>query len=217
MPMEERRQPYTKPVIVDPYYDRPCWLEHEVERKEFIILSADSRSEDVELFLILLFGYNHIDEKPSFEDSFHELFKEEYVVISGGIGFFLDPNTKILPSCCCGLEDWSEVYQSVRNRTSPWLGHDPSPGITYQEQTVRVWADDPESIPEGMRQGTFFIDYKYEELVHSLEQTKKDLSDFVHGPLHHWMNRRNRSVANKMTQKMLAWFIESFDSLICDH
>lgn len=63
-----RRRPYTKPVIVDPYYDRPCWMEHEVERKEFVILSADSSSDDVELFFILLFGYNQMDAKLPLEE-----------------------------------------------------------------------------------------------------------------------------------------------------
>lgn len=63
-----RRRPYTKPVIVDPYYDRPCWMEHEVERKEFVILSADSSSDDLELFFILLFGYNQMDAKLPLEE-----------------------------------------------------------------------------------------------------------------------------------------------------
>ncbi|PZM65263.1 hypothetical protein [Paenibacillus dendritiformis] len=101
------------------------------------------------------------------------------------------------------------MYESVKNRTSPWLGHDPSPGITYHDQAARVWADDPASMTEGTEQGTFFIDYKYEELLRNLEQTKKGLIDFVHGPLYHWMSRRNRSVANELTRKMIDWFLAS--------
>lgn len=115
-------KPFTKAVIIDPYYYCPIWIDSEVTRKEYIILSADSNKEDVELFLILLFGYNGIDVKQSLEKSFHELFNEDEVAISGGIAFFGTNNKKILPSCCCGLEDWHEVYDSVINKTSPWLG-----------------------------------------------------------------------------------------------
>lgn len=57
--------------------------------------------------------------------------------------------------------------------------------------------------------------WKNEELLRNLEQAKKDLSDFVHGPLYHWMSRRNRSVANEPTRKMVDWF-HRYESLICD-
>ncbi|WP_182914899.1 hypothetical protein [Paenibacillus thiaminolyticus] len=57
------------------------------------------------------------------------------------------------------------MYESVRSRTSPWLGHDPSPRSTYHDQTARVWADAPAPMPEGTEQGAFIIDYKYEELL----------------------------------------------------
>ena len=118
--------PYTKAVITGPYYDKPEWIANEITREEFICLSSESNERDVELFLILLFGYNHINVEQSFLLSFNELLEQEGVVLSGGIAFFEDENKYILPSCCCGLEDFSGVIDTIINRQSPWMGHDPA-------------------------------------------------------------------------------------------
>ncbi|NOU84560.1 hypothetical protein GC102_02040 [Paenibacillus sp. LMG 31460] len=90
-----------------------------------------------------LFGYNNIDVKESFEKSFKQLLNEDEVAILGGITFFEDEDKFILPSCCCGLEDLVLVNESIINRVSPWLGHDPNPGIKYSNNgIVKVWSDD---------------------------------------------------------------------------
>ncbi len=63
--------PYTKAVITGPYYDKPEWIANEITREEFICLSSESNERDVELFLILLFGYNHINVEQSFRYYIH--------------------------------------------------------------------------------------------------------------------------------------------------
>lgn len=200
-------KPYTKAVIIEPYYECPIWIENDVLRKKYTKLDAESSEEDVVLFLILLFGYNNINVKQSLEESFNELFKEEGVVLSGGIGFF-EENNVILPSCCCGLEDWSEVYDSVRNKTSPWLGHDPNPGITYSDNRVKVWPDAPDrsTVTQELR----FIEYEYEELLRSLEKTKEELIGFIREPLFRWVNDRSEKIAVEMMRKMDEWFLREF-------
>ncbi len=203
-------KPYTKPVIKEPYYDCPIWIENKVIYKEYISLTADSKKEDVELFLVHLFGYNNIDVKQSLEESFNELFKEDEVAILGGVAFFESQNKLILPSCCCGLEDWSEVYYSVKNRISPWLGHDPNPGMTYRDKYVRVWSDDPSSTTNRTREAPYYIEYEYEYevLLRSLEKTKDDLEGFIKDPLFIWISRRDNTIGNLMTQKMEQWFMK---------
>jgi hypothetical protein len=104
MSKEYPRMPYTKPVIREPYYDCPVWIESEVDRNEVTFLSSDSSAHDVELFLLHMFGYNSIDVSHSIQRSFEELFKLDEVAILGGIAFFKDEDTVIMPSCCCGLE-----------------------------------------------------------------------------------------------------------------
>ncbi|WP_229750039.1 hypothetical protein [Paenibacillus nasutitermitis] len=101
-----RKLNYTKPVITDLHYDKPEWITNEVIRKEFICLSFETDTQEVELFLIHLFGFNQINVDQSIQLSFDELFKQDEVALSGGIAFFEDEKKYVLPSCCCGLEDF---------------------------------------------------------------------------------------------------------------
>ncbi|WP_127534461.1 hypothetical protein [Paenibacillus kobensis] len=197
--------PYVKPVITNPYFERPVWFEEEVTRKEFIGLSADSTIEDVELFLILLFGYNGIDPNHPFKESFNEILKEESVAISGGIAFFEDENKFILPSCCCGLEDWADLEESVVNWSSPWLGHDPSPGIIYQSECLIVWSDEPNENNKNL----ISIQFTYEEMLEGLKGMNTDLKGFIQQPLFHWIKVRDVDIADRMSEKMIQWFFKN--------
>lgn len=142
----EFKMSYMKPVIREPYYDKPIWIENEVTRKEFTFLSSNSSEAEVELFLLHLFGYNRIDASISFEESFKELLMEDEVAILGGVAFLQDDETFIMPSCCCGLEEIQSIDYSIKAKQSPWLGHDPSPGIQYFDDYALVWSDDPETL-----------------------------------------------------------------------
>ncbi|MDK8183274.1 hypothetical protein [Paenibacillus sp. UMB4589-SE434] len=176
--------------------------------KDYVILTAESSREDVELFLIHLFGYNQIDVTQSLEASCHDLFKEDGVVIQGGVAFFNNESQFILPSCCCGLEDWYEVLDAVKNRTSSWLGHDPSPEITYHDNLVRVWSDNPELLSNSDEASLYYIEFEYEELLDCLELTRSDLEKFIKGPLYYWMNSKNGDIADTMKVKMEQWFLK---------
>ena len=181
--------PYTKAVITDPYFDCPIWLENNnIIRREYICLSSDCSNIDVELFLILLFGYNDIDSKYSFKKAFNELFNKNEIAISGGIAFFEDENNYILPSCCCGLEDWKEVEMSINNKNSPWLGHDPTPGITYDKDHLIVWSDDPKETNHSILN----IKYLYDEIFKCLKKTEIDLREFIQKPLHNWLYSKDK-------------------------
>lgn len=197
--------PYTKAVITGPYYDKPEWIANEVTREEFICLSSESNERDVELFLILLFGYNHMNVKQSFLLSFNELLEQEGVVLSGGIAFFEDENKFILPSCCCGLEDFSGVIDTIINKQSPWMGHDPAPSIIYINDQVHVWPDDPETIDSNVNKS---IQYSYKELIDSLEKTRNEMQGFIEGPLYDWINKRDEEIASTIKDRMKQWIIK---------
>ncbi|MEK3885855.1 hypothetical protein [Paenibacillus sp. PL2-23] len=195
--------PYTKAVITDPYYDKPIWITGEVTRKEFLCLSAESSSHDVELFLTHLFGYMDINVEQSLLLSFNELFEQDYIALSGGVAFFADENNYILPSCCCGLEDYSNAIDSIINKQSPWMGHDPAPGLTYNNNQVYVWPDDPESSISNK----YFIEFSYQELKENLEKTSKEIKGFIEGPLYCWIVKENSEIANTMRAKMKKWLL----------
>ncbi|MHA7966751.1 hypothetical protein ACX93W_21810 [Paenibacillus sp. CAU 1782] len=196
--------PYTKPVITDPYYDCPVWIENEIERKPFICLTADSSEHDVELFLLHLFGYSDIDVSQTMKASFDEILQEDEKAISGGVAFYRDEHRYILPSCCCGLEELIEICASVKEKKSPWLGHDPWPGITYHDGYARVWSDDPDK--ESTEH--FYVDFTYNELEESLEKTKGELVGFIEGPLFHWVFKRDAELARQFKLKMYMWFLK---------
>ncbi|NMI03200.1 hypothetical protein HF638_04395 [Paenibacillus sp. SZ31] len=193
---------YMKPVIREPYYDKPIWIENEVNRKEFTFLSSKSSEAEVELFLLHLFGYNSIDVSKSFEESFEELFEQDEVALLGGAAFIKDDETCIMPSCCCGLEEIQSIEHSIQAKQSPWLGHDPSPGIQYFDDYALVWSDDPEPLKEEL----VCIKFTYNELAESLKKCKKDLLEFIEEPLYKWIKVRNGDIANRMKQKMFYWF-----------
>ncbi|WP_339276797.1 hypothetical protein MKY59_07225 [Paenibacillus sp. FSL W8-0426] len=196
--------PYMKPVIREPYYDKPVWIENEVARKEFAFLSSNSSESEVELFLLHLFGYNSIDASMSFEESFKELLEKDEVAILGGVTFIQDEETFIMPSCCCGLEELQPIINSIQAKQSPWLGHDPSPGIIYYEDYVLVWSDDPATQKEEL----FCIRFTYKELLDGLEKCKNDLLEFINEPLYQWIMARDEEIADRMKQKMLQWFLK---------
>lgn len=197
---------YTKIVIREPYYESPIWIDNDIFRKEHVVLTENSSTEDVELFLVHLFGYNNIDVKESFENSFKEIFNEDEVAILGGIAFFDNEDIFIMPSCCCGLEDLVLVIESIKNRVSPWLGHDPNPGVKYSgNDIVRVWSDDPNTTKT---KSTFYIEFMYDELIQALEDNKKELLGFIKKPLYKWICNRDKSIADEMIIKMKQWFLK---------
>lgn len=195
--------PYTKAVITDPYYDKPKWITNEVTRKEYMCLSSESSSHDVELFLTHLFGYMNINVEHTLLISFNELFEQDYIALSGGVAFFADEHNFILPSCCCGLEDYSNVIDSIINKQSPWMGHDPSPGLIYNNNQVYVWPDDPESSISREK----FIEFSYEELKENLDKTSKEIKGFIDGPLYYWIAKENSEIAVAMNEKMKKWLL----------
>ncbi|GBF75537.1 hypothetical protein PA598K_03954 [Paenibacillus sp. 598K] len=195
---------YTKAVITDPYYDQPKWMPNEVRRKPYLCLSSEASSQDVELFLTHLLGYMNISVDHSMEHSLQELFEQEHVAISGGVAFFEDEQTYILPSCCCGLEDYPEIVATIGNKQSPWLGHDPSPELTYTNHQVYVWPDEP----TGSESQSNCIAFSYEELQESLATTSQEIIGFIEGPLDRWIRQENAALAETMKEKMKQWILK---------
>lgn len=195
--------PYTKVVITNPYFDKPIWITGEVTRMEFMCLSSESSSHDVELFLTHLFGYMNINVEQSLQISFNELFEQDYIALSGGVAFFADDKNYILPSCCCGLEDYLNVIHAIINKQSPWMGHDPAPGLTYNNNQVYVWSDDQESSGSNK----IFIEFLYQELKENLDKTSKEMKGFIEGPLYYWIAKENIEIADTMKAKMKKWLL----------
>lgn len=165
-------------VITNPFYQQPAWVSN-VEYKETVYLSKYSSEEDAVLFLTLLCGYNNValnNKGPA--EVVHELIHMDDVAMSGGIAFRSNEKL-ILPSCCCGLEQWTDVLNDVIKKSSPWLGHDPTPCIEYCGDSARIWSDDflgiyYKDVSIQDKETMFFIEYKYKELIKNLMSIEED-------------------------------------------
>ncbi|NIK67584.1 hypothetical protein [Paenibacillus sp. BK720] len=196
-------------VITNPFCKQPPWLP-EVNYKDTVILSKNSTTEDAVLFLTLLCWYNDIDIEQKPDKVFKKLIKKDEVAISGGIAF-ADEERVITPSCCCGLEDWQEVYKSVRGGTSPWLGHDPYPSLQYEENNVKVWSDDfsgkwNKEMSEEKRKAMFCISYKHDELISMLRSVRTDLLDFYNYSFEQTFPMVGDKLKRKLFSQYGKWF-----------
>ncbi|WP_141504599.1 hypothetical protein [Paenibacillus luteus] len=201
---------HVQAVIIDPYYEIPLWLP-EAERKETIYLSKNSSVEDVVLFLTLLCGYNHLDINVEPHEVVQQLIVQEKVAMSGGIAFEGN-NKRILPSCCCGLEQWREVSDAVSNKKGVWLGHDPLPTTEYLNGSVRIWSDDYFGIykqkqpTEHEKQAMYFIEFEHDVLINKLRGIETDLIEFFKYPLTQALAMIDNSLLDILFIKYCEWF-----------
>lgn len=132
-----------KAVITNIYCTKPIWVNEDIEIKCLVTLDSETNDNDISLFFGLLFEYNEIDYGSNINEALDNLLSNDEIIISGG-PFFTDGLVHILPSCCCGLEGLNEVTMAIKHNVSPWLGHDPNPGIEYYSSgNVKIWGDDP--------------------------------------------------------------------------
>lgn len=84
------------------------------------------------------------------------------------------------------------------------MGHDPNPGVVYEDENAKVWSNDPVSTEENL----YYVEFKYEELLESLEKMKDDLLEFIEKPLFNWIYLRNPKIAYEMISKMKECFMK---------
>ncbi|MEW4370996.1 hypothetical protein [Paenibacillus kandeliae] len=194
--------PYTKAVItIEPYYERPKWMKHDLPWKPYMALTPQASEPEVEWFMRVLLGYHDIDMSQSAQTALKELSQQEGFIMPGGIAFFENEDRYILPSCCGGIEDINEFLVCLDKKISPWMGHDPDPTLTYDENHVYVWPDrldraHPENIP---------IVYTNHEWVLTTQQSVAALQGFLEGPLYNWLRSTSSDYADPIIRMLKEW------------
>ncbi|MFF2529162.1 hypothetical protein ACFVS2_09645 [Brevibacillus sp. NPDC058079] len=197
--------PLVVAVIKEPYYQIPDWLNTDVAYTEYVKLTGQTTSDEVDLFIAMLLGYNNIDIKGTPHEVLKRLFDELDVVIGGGI--YLESNDRIIPpSCCSGLEAWRDVLDSVINRKSPWMGHNPTPRMEFADNIVRVWSDDSNE-EDVDKNELYYIDFDYVEFIAKLEMIESDLMEFARVPLFNRFLEFDLELANDVVKRFESWFI----------
>ncbi|WP_299415161.1 hypothetical protein [Acaryochloris sp. IP29b_bin.148] len=98
----------------------------------------------------------------------------ESLVLPGGIQIVSEEKV-IPPSCCCGLETWREWIDFLQTDHSPWLGHDPSPWVERQGNSIRIWSDGG-TVPT---RDAFYMDVSQPEFEKALMRVERELQAFL--------------------------------------
>ena len=172
-----------KPVSTSIYTNSPAWLDISTNNYDYLALDKDATKKDVDLFLFSLFIYNNIpftaEAKSSILNLYNDLVNDDGFVLGGGLMFY-EGDKKILPSCCCGLEDWSKTVKGIFDKRDVWLGHAPTPIIEYHEHSILVWSDDyrESSDPSNSKSSLISIEFSLTDLESYFTQLKNDIKYF---------------------------------------
>jgi hypothetical protein len=93
-------------------------------------------------------------------------------VLPGGLRFKEGGQVKIIPGCCCGLENWREWLDVPHGKKYLWAGHNPSPWCEYFDNHIRIWQDEKE-------EGVDSIEFEIPEMEVLLEGVERDLLGFL--------------------------------------
>jgi hypothetical protein len=128
------------PIVETPRESLPFWCALPPKPwPSFVELSRLSTDGEVGLVLLQLATYNRQGHGTPLSPA--DLAKAESLVLPGGLKASANART-VLPSCCSGLEDWTEWRIAAVNGSSPWMGHDPSPWLEKQEGFFYLWPDE---------------------------------------------------------------------------
>jgi len=198
-----------KLVSTSIYINPPSWLEIPNYDEDYLVLDKDVTREEVDLFLLGLFIYNYIPFTEDSEASIQNLLKAltDGIVLGGGLMFF-EGDKKILPSCCCGLEQWQEAIEDISQKIGVWLGHDPMPIIEYQEHSILVLSDDynKPSCPVKSKSDLVCIEFSTTELECFLAQIKDDIKDFFEIPFRKRLNEIDSNNSDRVVSAVMAEF-----------
>src|SRR6187399_2630101 len=164
---------------------------------QFVRLWGSATPDDVALFLVVASSYGRTDEEPA--ASVDDVLSDFPHVLPGGIRVVSDERT-VVPSCCCGLENWPDWRRVLTDGESPWTGHDPAPLVEPDKDVVRIWSDG------GMGEAPHHevpIIFPRSAFALAVETVGEDLREFLQ-PLRAWLDARVSHAS--------AEFISKFDT-----
>jgi len=191
------------------YIGAPGWLCIS-DNKEFILLDGNTTKQEVDLFLFGIFIYNSsiciTDNSSESLQNLLDAFNSDEVVLSGG-PLFYENDTRILPSCCCGLEQWHEVVTGICNKRNVWLGHDPFPVIEYGDNLTTIWSDDCLGIYGAAKpkDNLNSIEFLVDGLDCCLDKLRGDIKAFVTIPFCNRLNEIDHYMADDLMFAVMKW------------
>lgn len=185
-------------VEIQSFEAEPPWALASVAGWSLLRLFSGSTKEEVGSVILTAGSYNHHLKVQSSAIETLNAFVSEDFVLPGGLRFLENERIKVVPGCCSGLENWRE-WLDVPNGNSIWAGHDPSPGVEFIGDTIRVWQDEKAD-------GVEFIDFGVDEMRSLLGKVESDLKGFT-VRLGEWAD----FVAPNLRQKMVEHFAKNMN------
>lgn len=141
----------------------------------FIRLYGQTSEPEIGSFMATLLSYNRLEQSGTASDLLFRIIDSKRLILPGGLAV-VAPNVKpIYPGCCCGLEGWREWTSALSSRSSPWLGHDPSPRVEFAEDRISVWSN-----CQRLGDSSFYtIDFTESEFREALHKVQLDLIAFL--------------------------------------
>ncbi|MBD2088937.1 hypothetical protein H6F67_03605 [Microcoleus sp. FACHB-1515] len=130
---------------------------------------------EIGLVIAQLAQYNQIKLVDDKQAIINKIIDQKSLVLPGGIQVIREENKPISPSCCCGLETWREWIDFLSTGTTPWLGHDPSPWLERQGNSIRIWSDG--GIAPVRK--AFHVEVSRAAFEKALRQVERDLQAFL--------------------------------------
>ncbi len=124
-------------------------------------------------------------------ETLNEFVANEGFVLEGGLLFKENDETKIIPGCCCGLEDWKEWLDVPSGKCGIWTGHDPESLIEINDGNIKIWQD------RKNKNENQSIEFTVEEMFEKLKQVEKDLQNFLFR-LKQWINHIEPSLEKEV-------------------
>jgi hypothetical protein len=167
----------------------------------FVRLSRSTSLDDVALVMGVISSYGRKGDGAA--SSMAELLADFPCILPGGLAVGSGAR-QVLPSCCSGLEHWSEWKRVVPEGLSPWTGHDPAPLVEVADDEVRIWSDGAmgekptDEVP---------IVFTLQDFENALVNVEDDLEEFLE-PLGTWLGTHASSEANAFVERFRAAFMK---------
>ena len=157
-------------VEIRPYGANPPWPIAAIPDPSFLRLFSGVTDEEIGMLILTACSYNQIDVHSSPIETLNAFVAEDFV-LPGGLRFSEAGEVKIVPGCCCGLEEWRD-WLDVPNGETVWAGHNPQPGVEFTDGIIRVWRDEKD-------EGVEFINFGVDEMRNLLKEVESDLNGFL--------------------------------------
>lgn len=159
----------------------------------FWALGATLNNDEIGSVVHLACSYNHVKIQSTATETLRSLVEQMNLVLPGGLLFSEHGVAKVVPGCCCGLEDWHEWLTVPNGNGAVWAGHDPTPWVEYTNGQIKVWQDEGKTHPN--------ISFGYDEMAVLLNQAKGDLQEFL------WRLRQwTQQIAPEFAEELPAFF-----------